>query len=409
MKIIENIKILVVAVLLLLASASCNKELDNAPFITFDGSANMTIAELLALHQVSNVDSYDSIPDGTIICGIITSSDAAGNCYKFITIQDETGGIQIKIDDSSLFPKYQIGQKVYVKCGDMVIGDYRKNKQIGFWVDGAMSGISSSQEDLYIFRDGLVGEEPAAIEISSANQITDGMINCLVKLQNCQFENAGQLNYCDDGTSTSRNIVFADNSSIVLRTSNYADFAYTLLPEGTGVIYGILTTYNTTRQLVIRSTADVQLVNTHTETIASVDFSSNPLETQGWTELATDNTNWFYYAIRSSFAIQGGTNTTDSWLISPAYSNFGNAQIILNVDQNILQGADPTKYRIYCSTTFNGSSADESEWTEITPGEVLPTEMTSNPNFRIAFRYQDSGTNKFWEISGIRFNAIVVR
>ena len=59
--------------------------------------------------------------------------------------------------------------------------------------------------------------------------------------------------------------------------------------------------------------------------------------------------------------------------------------------------------------TFNGSSADESEWTEITPGEVLPTEMTSDPNFRIAFRYQDSGTNKFWEISGIRFNAIVVR
>ena len=46
MKFIENIKILVVAVLLLLASASCNKELDNAPFITFDGSANMTIADL---------------------------------------------------------------------------------------------------------------------------------------------------------------------------------------------------------------------------------------------------------------------------------------------------------------------------------------------------------------------------
>ena len=34
--------------------------------------------------------------------------------------------------------------------------------------------------------------------------------------------------------------------------------------------------------------------------------------------------------------------------------------------------------------------------------------MTSNPNFRIAFRYQDRG-NTFWKISDIRFNAIVVR
>ncbi len=114
MKIIENIKILVVAVLLLLASASCNKELDNAPFITFDGSANMTIAELLALHTVGNVDSYDSIPDGTIICGIITSSDAAGNCYKFITIQDETGGIQIVSGLTVLCRAFQVRKKTSI-------------------------------------------------------------------------------------------------------------------------------------------------------------------------------------------------------------------------------------------------------------------------------------------------------
>ena len=91
--------------------AGCNLEPDVAPMPTFIGEANTTIAELLAMHEIGSEDSYDSIPMGSniIISGYVTTSDEWGNNYKYINIEDETGGIQIKIDNKALYHKYSVG------------------------------------------------------------------------------------------------------------------------------------------------------------------------------------------------------------------------------------------------------------------------------------------------------------
>ena len=57
MNIIRNIKLFAAAALLVLAGTSCEKEMDVAPVLTYEGHANMTIAELNALHQVGSADS----------------------------------------------------------------------------------------------------------------------------------------------------------------------------------------------------------------------------------------------------------------------------------------------------------------------------------------------------------------
>lgn len=390
----NRIHLLAITLVLLFAGAACNRELDEAPVVRYDGQANMTIAELCDLHSVGASDSYSEIPAGTVITGIVTSSDKQGNCYKYITIQDETGAIMIKVDDSSLDPKYSIGQRVYVECGDLVIGDYRKNKQLGFWVDGAMTGIASSQEDLYIFRDGICGEEPEATVITSQNDIpADGsMYNKLVKLENCHFQEAGQV-YCESTASTSRNIVMSDNTVIVLRTSNYAKFANTLLPEGEGDIYGILTVYNTTAQLVIRSLDDVHIGggtggggSTGNEAI-TVDL------TQGWT--SQGDAGWQYNAARQSIAIQNANpDMVDSWYISPAI----NTEAVENAVMAIVENkAGDAQCDIYYATNFNGNNFDPNNWTIYTPGNVLP----SDSNLRIAFRFRGNN-GAFWEISNIK-------
>ena len=409
----SKVKTMMAVVLLALLAVGCNKELDEAPVLTYNGQANMTIDELLSYHTVGSVDSYSEIPEGTIITGVVTSSDQEGNCYKYLTIQDETGAIMIKVDDSHLYPKYSIGQRIFVECGDMVIGDYRKNKQLGFWVDGTMTGISSSREDMYLYRDGVCGAEPEALVITSKNQLDESMYNRLVKLEGCHFEDGGRANYCDAGTNTSRNIVMGDNTEIVLRTSSYATFANTLLPEGEGDIYGILTIYNTTPQLIIRSLADVRIgggggVNpADVQTLYSVDLTQNPLEGQGWSVQGDEG--WFYWTGGPAFAIQNQASTMiDSWLVSPAIGGLSGYENVFVAVEDVANASATGMMEMYYSTSFNGTSIDENGWVRVNKLEALPAEVTSSSNFRIAFRYRDAnGAN--WRINSVQVKGTPVR
>ena len=406
MNTIHRIKMAFAAVLLLVGGASCDKELDVAPVMTYDGQANMTIAELNALHPVGSEDSYDAIPEGTVISGTIISSDQEGNCYKYLTIQDETGGIQIKIDNSSLYPKYQIGQRIFVECKDLVIGDYRKNRQLGFWSNGSMAGLATSQEPLYIYRDGLVGDEPAPIVLNSKSEATEAMLNCLVVLKDCHFADPGER-YSEADASTSRDIVMSDNSVIMLRTSNYADFAAQPLPNGTGDIVGILTVYNTTLQLTIRSLADVHIANTapvETVELYRVDLSSNPIENQGWSVLGDEG--WFYYAAGHAFAIQNQAESAiDSWLVSPVLSGLGGYDnVTLTTHNEICQVTNGVAHKYY-SVDFNGTDVTSATWTEIPANGLLPADVTDNANLRIAFQF--NGYNgDYWKIPELKITGV---
>ena len=413
MNTIGKVKTMMAVALLALLAAGCNKELDVAPVLTYPGTANMTIEELLSYHTVSGTDSYSEIPEGTVITGVVTSSDQEGNCYKYLTIQDETGAIMIKVDDSHLYPKYSIGQRIFVECDGLVIGDYRKNKQLGLWVDGTMTGISSSREDMYLHRDGVCGAEPEALVITSKNELDESMYNRLVKLEGCHFEDGGKANYCDAGANTSRNIVMGDNTEIVLRTSSYATFANTLLPEGEGDIYGILTIYNTTPQLIIRSLADVRIAGgggvnpSDVQTVYSVDLNQNPLDGQGWSVQGDEG--WFYYATGHAFAIQNQNSTLiDSWLVSPAITGLSGYQNVFVAVEDVANASDNGLMEMYYSTSFNGTSIDENGWVRFNKLEVLPAEVTANSNFRIAFRYRDAnGAN--WRINSVQVKGTPVR
>ena len=76
-------KHLIVILFAALLMQGCDLEQDVAPMPTFDGEANTTIAELLAMHTIGSEDSYDSIPVGSniVICGYVTTSDEWGNNY----------------------------------------------------------------------------------------------------------------------------------------------------------------------------------------------------------------------------------------------------------------------------------------------------------------------------------------
>lgn len=88
---------------------------------------DMTIAKLKALYTSAPV----TITDDLVIKGQVISSDESGNIYRTMYIQDATGAIEVKMGKSQLYNDYKPGQWVYVRCKDLVLGQYGGRLQLG--------------------------------------------------------------------------------------------------------------------------------------------------------------------------------------------------------------------------------------------------------------------------------------
>ena len=69
------------------------------------------------------------------IKGQVISTDITGNIYREMYIQDETGGIDVKIGKSSLYSEYLLGQWIYVSCSNLILGAYNGMPQLGLEAD----------------------------------------------------------------------------------------------------------------------------------------------------------------------------------------------------------------------------------------------------------------------------------
>jgi len=404
---------LTVAVFLL---ASCKRELDVAPIATYDGKATHTIAQLLEYHTNPAGFTYDTLPKGIVIQGVVISSDKEGNCYKFITIDDGTAGVQIKINSSTLYYNFPLGQRVFVNCDGLVLGDYGLLPQLGWWENDGMEGINTNVLYKHIFKDGAPGATPESIELTSANQIQNNMYNRLVRVKNCHFKYPGSRFAETTSSGTSNDIVFEDGSEIVLYTSRYAHFASQLTPNGTFDMVAILSRFKTTNQLTLRFLSDISdpiVPPVQTEVVVSkLDLSQNPLE-NGWTNKTISGSSWEYMP-GSAMRIVGAAGGNDSWLISPSINATNYDNLTLSFTHRSLNGVG---YRqVYYSTTYTGGDIDESEWHSLNISNfpttftaynaILTDELLASSNLRFAFRYYDN-INSTWLLSAFKVSTII--
>ena len=413
-------KITIIAILIAAILAGCDLKQDVAPMPTFVGEANTTIAELLAMHPIGSEDSYDSIPIGSniIICGYVTTSDEWGNNYKYINIEDETGAIQIKINNTALYKKYQIGERIYVKCDGLVLGDYRKLPQLGLWANGAMQPIPSFKTYLYLFPDGAPtgGFNPIDMTtVPAANDIPSTMYNRKVRLLGATFVEGGMATFSDPGAATSHDIKMSDGSTITLRTSNYATFAGQTLPVGTGDITGILTRYNNYVQLVINSPDDLVgfTVPVERQTIFSVDY--NNAFNDGWFQTGTGN-DW-QTMVNNNFSgfVVNPASDQDKYLISPAVDLSDVSNPELSFTHRAPQGFSPNTMMCFYTPNYTGDvstslwipfdlSAASGQTTSNNFSIELP-EGAQTANFRLMFHITTAPSS--WYISDIKITGVV--
>lgn len=233
--------------------------------------ATMTIQEFKRLYTGTPLEITD---ESIVIAGVVNSSDAAGNFYRSFYIQDETGGIELKIGKTGLYNDYPEGMRIYVKPKYLCLGAYGGMVQLG--------GISTEEryETSYIDAQALinrtifkgeVGEPLQPEELTTAAQVSDAILGKLVTLKGAKYTGgdnglktwavAEDAEQGIEAASGNQNFDF-NGKKIVVRSSGYANFATQPVPETGAVcdLTGVMTKYNSTYQLVLIDLSGVTIL-----------------------------------------------------------------------------------------------------------------------------------------------------
>lgn len=223
-------------------------------------TATTTIAELKSLYKVAQ---FVPITQDIIIGGVVVADDRSGNYYKTFILEDETGGIQVRISQTNAYNFYPIGRQLFIKCKGLVLGDYNGVPQLGGYIyveDGAQNlGDIVSAND-YIIKGKRVGEP--APKVKKIKELTTDDINTLIKLENVEFAGTDVgLTYADivGRASVNRTVTDCNGNKILLRTSGYATFAGEKIPAGNGSLVAIYSVFGKDKQLFIRELSDVNM------------------------------------------------------------------------------------------------------------------------------------------------------
>lgn len=319
--------------LLLLASAmtACNDfDYETPSMVTPVATvqANTTIEELKnaywpvdgkvngqnLLVETDYVTPIGTNPDGShiIISGRVISNDRAGNVYKSLYIQDESGALPMSINQNSLYNTYRVGQEVVIDVTGMYIGMYRGLMQLGFPKTANTGNVEASFMPPVFFQEhvqlnGL--PNPAVIDtltVSSFNELGT-TVNLpvqndlaywqgrIVRFQDVEFVEGGKADFTDGyKITTSRELKDTDGNILEVRTSGYANFREVELPKGKIDVVALVGYYNGSYQLTLNDISGIEGVTykkgtdanpyTVVEAAAIENASGYADDTFGWVE-----------------------------------------------------------------------------------------------------------------------------
>ncbi|MFA5782137.1 MAG: DUF5689 domain-containing protein [Bacteroidales bacterium] len=408
---------------------SCVKEKFDPPaFVTphVNFSSNTTLAALQQYYadSIPFVDGFQFgiIDDDLIVEGIIVATDESGNFYKQLIIEDATAGLQIQIDQTNLYNSYRLGQRIFVKCKGLYLGDYGGNMQLGYNNNGVIGRIPYIYIKDHVFPEGLPGTVPAPIVVAiQAVPLLDANLNMLVKIDSVHFSDAGQT-FSTATSSTNHNIVDANLVTLALRTSNYASFAGNRIPYGTGSVTGVLSIFNGDYQFFIRDLNDLQgfdnippLCDEGFATAGSLGTFTQYSVTgaQIWAQSSFGSD---YFAKMSGYS--NGYYANEDWLISPSmnFDNYTGETLKFFTMMNYGTASDGS-LKLYYSSDYSSGAPSTATWTEVTgltlsggswdhvsSGNIDLSSITGS-NVHIAFKYTCTTSNvATWEVGGITVN-----
>lgn len=404
---------------------SCVKtEFDEPPFDDSypELNANFSIKALKALHTTGN---FEQITEDYIIKAVVIADDESGNYYKTIVVQDSTGGMEVKINVTSLFGDYPIGRKIFIKLKGLTIGDYAKNFQLGGGTylnngdptDERLGGIEMADLNKYIVKGAL--NQALTPKVKTINSLTSDDVNTLIQINDLEFiSSALNSTFADAVGKVTKNTTLQDcnNNTITLRTSGYANFAGTSVPGGNGTFVGVYSVFNTTNQVFLRQISDIQFVNERCGSSGTGDIDEGftggqanaVIDKEGWSAFATvGQRNWIYKNFSGNDYAQATSYNSNEenvmWMVTPL--------IDLSKPKK-LSFESATSFWVHdglevlFSSDFNGSNATTATWTKL--NAILAGQSSGDNNWvasgdidlsgfsgkgYIAFKYSGNSTS----------------
>lgn len=251
---------------------SCQNDFDDPGLIVPEATleANISIADFKKLAWDNNAIQLteENEMGDYVISGRVISSDATGNIYQSLVIQDETGAMTMTVRRASLYNEYHLGQQLVIDTRGLWLGKYNGLIQLG-WLGEPYKGeeqltfMSFAEFQSHAQLNGLpnvdckyigmTDEAPAdqmycrQITIDQLATSGEDMYNMqgqLVEIRNCSFVDGGVEPFAPYQESVNR-VLAQEGSSLKInvRNSGYATFYNTMLPKGTGTVRGILSWY----------------------------------------------------------------------------------------------------------------------------------------------------------------------
>ncbi len=286
MKKIKYIKFMMAALLLGMSVTSCMDDDWDDPTGEIPPYGNndlqetnvVTIADLKDMYAstLRNQNDTTRITENVQIKARVVGNDLGGNIYNYIAVDDGTSGLIINIAQGGLWAYLPVGQEILVELKDLYIGPYNNQPQIGtpytytnrntgttYTYPSRMSRTIWQEHFKIIGNADPATATPIEIDMSrlSDTDYMNGLVGRLIVAKDVTLTEAdGNKTFAPEdevlGNGVSREI--NGSSSFVVRTSTYADFAATVMPQGKVDITGVLTRYNSYWQLVMRTSDDIK-------------------------------------------------------------------------------------------------------------------------------------------------------
>lgn len=414
--------------------SSCIKKDFDTPPDNRDYDPALTVTH--TIKEIIDLSSPTLIAEDWVIAGIVNIDDREGNYYKKITIQDETGGIEILLDQNNLYNDYPVGRKIYVRLKGLYKSDYNGLPQLGYTPDGtgSLSDIPFSLIERHIVKANYPNTlTPVTVTLAdlASPSASAHLINKLVYIEDVEFvSDVIGLPIADPASvrsATNRNIQECSSSTkVVVRTSGYAKFQPQPIPGGNGSITAIYTVFGSTPQLVIRSMDDIQMTGTRcdgssptAEVIMFDEFNNlsqwTPVSVKGdqvWS-ISTAYGNPKPCVMMSGYVAPNNYENED-WLITKPIDLSGFTSVTCTFES--AENYSGTALQFFISTDYSGTGdPNDATWTPIsfnrdevsgfvwTHSGDIDLSAYVNQTIYLAFKVTSTtSASKTWEIDNFR-------
>lgn len=337
-----------------------------------------TVAEVKQLYVSGN---FTQITDNFYVKAKVTANDETGNLYKYIYVEDATGGIRININKLNLYQdaRFKVGKNVIINLKNLYVGKYNGEFQLGQPNGTNIGQVAENVVYKFFYDSNEAVTTVTATEKTIANLATAD-VGKWIKIKNVQFVDTELGNTY----SGNRTLIDCTGNKIILRTNSQAKFSGAMIDNGKGDIYAILSIYNGVYQLIIPKQANADLEGIRCdgtlpvyETIFSDAFAS----LSNWTAVNVSGTQvWATTTFGNpapSAIMDGKGSANEDWLVSKKITIPSTYKEIFFSFETDGRNAG-SLLEVYITDNYTGSVSTTS-WTKTNP--ALDTDLANFAGF----------------------------